>query len=83
MIAGRAAEWPDGLVSRGFVLLAPDRLWVADITYVSTWSDWVYVALVTDAYARTIVGWLGYHDDYPAGVGRVGAGDLDSVTRRP
>ena len=41
MIAGRAAEWPDGLVSRGFVLLAPDRLWVAGITGVSTWSGWV------------------------------------------
>ena len=51
MIAGPAAERPDDLVSRRFVPLAPDRLWVADIT------DWVYVALVTDAYARTIVGW--------------------------
>ena len=41
MIAGRAAEGPDGLVSRGFVPLAPDRLWVAGITDVSTWSGWV------------------------------------------
>lgn len=57
MIAGPAAERPDDLVSRRFVPLAPDRLWVADITYVSTWSGWVYVAFVTDAYARTIVGW--------------------------
>ena len=44
-------------IGRPCVSVAPDRLWVADITYVSTWSDWVYVALVTDAYARTIVGW--------------------------
>lgn len=36
---------------------APDRLWVADMTYVSTWSGWVYVAFVTDAYARRILGW--------------------------
>ena len=36
---------------------APDRLWVADITYVSTWSGWVYVAFVVDAYARRILGW--------------------------
>ena len=32
-------------------------LWVADITYVTTWSRWVYVAFVTDAYARMILGW--------------------------
>src|SRR5204862_7046844 len=36
---------------------APDRLWVADLTYVSTWSGWVYVAFVVDAYARRILGW--------------------------
>lgn len=45
------------LVRRGFAPLAPDRLWVADITYVSTWSGWVYVAFVTDAFARRIIGW--------------------------
>jgi putative transposase len=53
---------PDGhravdLVARQFAPTAPDRLWVADITYVSTWSGWVYVAFVTDAYARRILGW--------------------------
>lgn len=45
------------LVCRDFAPAAPDRLWVADITYVSTWSGWVYVAFVTDAYARRILGW--------------------------
>jgi putative transposase len=35
----------------------PNRLWVADLTYVSTWSGWVYVAFVIDAYARRILGW--------------------------
>ena len=38
--------------------LVPDRLWVADFTYVSTWSGWCYTAcFVTDAYARRILGW--------------------------
>jgi putative transposase len=51
--AARAAD----LVARQFAPTVPDRLWVADITYVSTWSGWVYVAFVTDAYARRILGW--------------------------
>lgn len=56
-IADSAAQRPDDLVSRRFAPLAPDRLWVADFTYVSTWSGWVYVAFVADAYARRILGW--------------------------
>ena len=44
-------------MQRRFAPLAPDRLWVADLTYVSTWSGWVYVAFVVDAYARRILGW--------------------------
>jgi putative transposase len=36
---------------------APDRLWVADFTYVPTWSGMVYVAFVIDAYSRRILGW--------------------------
>ena len=36
---------------------APDRLRVADMTHVSTWSGWVYVAFVIDAFARRILGW--------------------------
>jgi putative transposase len=47
----------EDLVGRQFARLAPDRLWVMDMTYVSTWSGWVYVAFVTDAYARRILGW--------------------------
>src|SRR5271167_4656873 len=38
-------------------LLAPDRLWLADFTYVATWAGFVHVAFVIDAYARRIVGW--------------------------
>ena len=45
------------LVGRDFRPLAPNRLWVADFTYVSTLAGWVYVAFVIDAYARRILGW--------------------------
>ena len=55
-IAG-AGPRPDDLVKRNFEPLAPNRLWVADFTYVSTWAGWTYVAFVIDAYARRIVGW--------------------------
>jgi len=48
---------PHDLVKRNFSPLAPDRLWVADFTYVSTWSGWCYTAFVIDAYARRILGW--------------------------
>jgi putative transposase len=56
-IPGPAGDRPADLVQRRFAPAAPERLWVADITYVSTWSGWVYVAFVTDAYARRIIGW--------------------------
>ena len=36
---------------------ARDRLWLSDITYVPTWSGFVYAAFVIDAYSRFIVGW--------------------------
>lgn len=52
-----AAERARDLVNRRFSPPAPDRLWVADLTYVSTWSGWVYVAFVVDAFARRILGW--------------------------
>ena len=47
---------PD-LVDRNFTAEAPDRLWVADITYVPTWTGFLYLAVVLDAYSRRIVGW--------------------------
>ncbi|MBX7450851.1 IS3 family transposase [Mycolicibacterium sp. 3033] len=56
-IADPEAVRPADLVNRGFGPRAPDRLWVADLTYVSTWSGFAYVAFVTDAYARRILGW--------------------------
>ena len=56
-IADSAAVRPADLVSRQFAPPAPNRLWVADLTYVSTWSGFAYVAFVIDAYARRILGW--------------------------
>ena len=52
-----AAARPPDLVNRAFTPPAPNRLWVADFTYVSTWTGMVYVAFVIDAYARRILGW--------------------------
>jgi putative transposase len=51
---GRLA--PD-LVERDFTAQAPDRLWVADITYIPTWAGFLYLAVVLDAFSRRIVGW--------------------------
>ena len=51
------AARPADLVDRSFEADRPDRLWLADITYVPTWSGFAYVALVIDAYSRFIVGW--------------------------
>lgn len=48
---------PADLVKREFTADAPNRLWVADITYVRTLSGWVYVAFVLDVFSRMIVGW--------------------------
>jgi putative transposase len=48
---------PPDLVDRRFRVPAPNRLWVADFTYVATWAGTVYVAFVIDAYARRILGW--------------------------
>lgn len=56
-IADHAAARPADLVQRRFGPPAPNRLWVADLTYVSTWSGFAYVAFVVDAYARRILGW--------------------------
>jgi putative transposase len=52
-----AAARPADLVERNFSAARPDRLWVADLTYVATWSGFVYVALVIDAFSRFLVGW--------------------------
>ena len=47
----------DDLVERDFNPPAPDRLWVTDIKYVSTWEGTLYLASVLDCFSRKIVGW--------------------------
>lgn len=47
---------PD-LVERNFTSDGPDRLWVADITYIPTWSGFLYLAVVLDTWSRRVVGW--------------------------
>jgi len=56
-VASELNERPADLVDRNFRALAPNRLWVADLSYVSTWSGFVYVAFIIDAFSRSIVGW--------------------------
>ncbi len=47
----------DDLVERDFRPARANVLWVADITYLSTWEGWLYLAAVQDAFSRVIVGW--------------------------
>lgn len=51
------AERPADLVERVFSAVAPNRLWVADLTYVWTRAGFVYTAFIVDAFSRAIVGW--------------------------
>jgi putative transposase len=53
----RNAKPAPDLVHRNFSAVAPDRLWVADITYVKTEEGFVYLSFVLDAYSRRLVGW--------------------------
>jgi putative transposase len=48
---------PADLVQRRFVADAPNRLWVADITYIRTFAGWVYAAFVIDVFSRIVLGW--------------------------
>jgi putative transposase len=56
-IPAAAAARPADLVQRQLSPAAPDRLRVADFTYVPAWTGMVYVAFVIDAYSRRILGW--------------------------
>ena len=55
-ISDKAVSCPLDHVNRHFHAPRPNALWVADFTYVATWTGFVYVAFVIDAYARRIVG---------------------------
>jgi len=56
-VANDAQSRPPDRVGRRFEAERPNQLWVADITYVATWSGFVYVAFVVDVFSRFIVGW--------------------------
>ncbi len=57
-LAGAGPVRPGDLVERSFTAPAPNRLWLADITYVPlAGGGFAYTALITDAFARRIVGW--------------------------
>ena len=56
-ISDKSAPCPLDHVNRQFRAPRPNVLWVSDFTYVATWTGFVYVAFVIDAYARRIVGW--------------------------
>lgn len=55
--ADPSAPRPPDLVDRDFSATRPNQLWVADFTYVSTWSGFAYAAFVIDVFSRMIVGW--------------------------
>jgi transposase InsO family protein len=55
--ADESALRPPDLVERDFRASRPNQLWVADLTYVATWTGFVYVAFVIDVFSRAIVGW--------------------------
>ncbi|QRP43031.1 IS3 family transposase [Amycolatopsis sp. FDAARGOS 1241] len=56
-IAAAASPSPADLVGRRFTADQPNQLWVADITYIRTFSGWVYAAFVIDVFSRMVVGW--------------------------
>lgn len=56
-VRDRDARPAPGLVQRTFVADAPNKLWVADITYVPTWAGFLYLSVVLDVFSRRIVGW--------------------------
>jgi putative transposase len=56
-VADDSAARPADLVERDFTADRPNQLWVADLTYVATWSGFVYVAFVFDVFSRMVVGW--------------------------
>ena len=56
-VRDRTAPVAPDLVKRDFRVQGPNQLWVADITYVPTWSGFLYLAVVLDAWSRRVVGW--------------------------
>ena len=78
----RARPAPD-LVERNFVAAAPNRLWVADITYIPTWAGFLYLAVVLGTFSRRIVGWAdGNPSAYGTGAASAQPGPLAAPAKR-
>ena len=74
---------PADLVERQFRAPAPNRLWVADLTYVKTHTGWVYVAFIIDVYSRMIVGWQASRSlRSDLAIDALGDGRVEPPTRR-
>ena len=73
---------PLDLVQHDFHPAAPNRLWVADLTYLRTWSGFAYVAFIIDAFSRYIVGWHLALTAHRPRAHRSGAGAVASSTCR-
>ncbi len=71
---------PD-LVKRDFKVDKPNKLWVADITYIPTWSGFLYLSVVLDAFSRRVVGWAMAKHLKTQGLGCPGYGTLEPTTR--
>lgn len=56
-VRDRDARPAPDLVDRNFTANGPDQLWVSDITYIPTWSGFLFLAVVLDVYSRRVVGW--------------------------
>lgn len=56
-VSDPSEHWAPDLVDREFTVRRPNKLWVADLTYVATWSGFLYVAVVIDAFSRRVIGW--------------------------
>jgi len=55
---GKPAVVSPDLVKRNFDVIRPNKVWIADITYIRTWEGWLYLAAVMDLFSRLIVGWV-------------------------
>jgi putative transposase len=56
-VRDRDARPAPDLVDRKFVADVPDKIWIADITYIPTWAGFLYLAVVLDVFSRRVVGW--------------------------
>ena len=54
---GKPSVLIPNLLQRQFTVTRPNKAWVTDITYIRTWQDWLYLAVVMDLFSRMIVGW--------------------------